>query len=161
MRELFTDKNKRQRISGYSMLELLLVVVMIGILAAIAIPSLIGARRGSLEAMAKTRLMDLATRQEAFRSALGRRRYAVSFEEMKKVVLPDGKVFFKDSDLIVKGWIIDGVFDDPQGRSFSFTATMNPKSDSDPSYCVSEDGVLRREPNGGRTCDDSSPEAGD
>ena len=65
-----------RRIRGFTLIELMIVVVIVAILAAIALPSYLGQMRRSTGAEAQTYLTDLASRQQQF--LVDRRAYAAS-----------------------------------------------------------------------------------
>jgi type IV pilus assembly protein PilA len=58
------SKMKRQK--GFTLIELMIVVAIIGILAAIAIPQFASYRQRAHDAQAKSALKNLATAQEAY-----------------------------------------------------------------------------------------------
>ncbi len=63
---------------GFSLIELLIVVVIIGIIAAIAIPNLLAARRSANEGSAVSAMRILHSAQTTYQSTLGNGSYAGS-----------------------------------------------------------------------------------
>ncbi len=57
---------KRMHVAGFTLVELMIVVVIISILAAIAVPSYNSSVRKSRRTEAKTAIMDLAAREERY-----------------------------------------------------------------------------------------------
>ena len=68
---------------GFSLIELLIVVAIIGIIAAIAIPNLLASRRAANEASAVSAVRTLSTAEETYRSTHGS---GVSFTDMNGLV---------------------------------------------------------------------------
>ena len=77
---------KRHHQSGFSLLELIIVVAIITVLSAIAIPSYLKARQSAYEAAAQGTMHTVQTEQLAYRTVHGS--YATSFRQLPNIV-PD------------------------------------------------------------------------
>ena len=78
--------------AGFSLIELMIVVVIVAILAAIAIPSYENQMRKGRRAAAQNYLLDIANRQQQF--LLDARRYATTVGELNITVPPEVTPFY-------------------------------------------------------------------
>lgn len=110
-----------ERSKGFSLIELMITVAVIGILAAIAYPSYQDQVRQSRRADAQSALMDIATRQQ--QRLLDTRSYATSVSALNMTVPPQVASYYA---ITVSA---------PASTPPSFTATATPQGEQAKDKC--------------------------
>jgi type IV pilus assembly protein PilA len=134
---------------GFSLIELLIVVAIIGIIAAIAIPNLIASRKAANEGAAIGALRTIGTAQVTYLSTVGgNTAYATDLAALKTASLIDG---------VLAGGTKSGFKFTMTGATTSFTANADPDTGGGTRhFFTNETGVIRYNASAAATATDAA-----
>ena len=164
-------KNMKKRQKGFSLLELIVVMVIIGIVSAFAVLGYQAVMGGTKDSLQTTRLIQLVDAQNKFKTVKGKRRYA-SLTELCQEGLLNEKVVKFDANCDqtdIDGWSITPLDESQEYlREHFFVVLRKGELKNSPIFCIGDDGILRKgakpqggiighNPKGGVVCDVNSP----
>ncbi len=134
---------------GFSLIELLIVVVIIGIIAAIAVPNLLLSRRAANEAATISNLRTIAQSEVSYQGSIGRGNFG-TIADLFAGKFVDVTINSATSSVAKNGYYLDSEAVPTVDGSFSLYMIAAIPSDiglvsatGSRRFCVTEDGVIR------------------
>lgn len=125
---------------GFSLIELLIVVAIIGIIAAIAIPNLLQARKTANEASAIGALRTIGSAQVTYQ---GNNQVYGTIAQLSTANLVDATIAGSTQANPKSGYYFTNALATPTAVAFNVAATAAASTSGDRRFCVVEDGVIR------------------
>ena len=142
---------------GFSLIELLIVVAIIGIIAAIAIPNLLQARKTANEASAIGALRTVGSAEVTYQ---GNNQVYGTLAQLGTAALVDSTLTGSTAANPKSGFYYINALTAPTATNFNVAATAASTSSADRKFCVVEDGVIRFGATPATSFDDTTGRAG-